>query len=84
VIGFEFIRLLIEIQFDNADFIDLPTTLLDISIVTPTQDRYCIIAGLLHNCSGTVSDDSSVWIIRCIDGTWMSPSSVLEDEATGR
>ena len=65
-------RLLTEIQIENANNVDLPKTLLDISIVAPTKDKYRITAGLSHNYSGTTTDSSGI-----ILGTGGSTSSLL-------
>jgi hypothetical protein len=72
VLGLDSVRLLTEIKIEDANFIDLPKTLLDISIVAPTQDKYRITAGLSHNYSGTVSDNSGI-----ILGSGGSTSSLL-------
>jgi hypothetical protein len=72
VLGLDSVRLLTEIQIEDADLLDLPRTLLDISIVAPTQDKYRITAGLSHNYSGTISDDSGI-----ILGSGGSTSSLL-------
>jgi hypothetical protein len=72
VLGLDSVRLLTEIKIEDADAIDLPKTLLDISIVAPTQDKYRITAGLSHNYSGTVSDNSGI-----ILGSGGSTSSLL-------
>jgi hypothetical protein len=60
VLGLDSVRLLTEIQIEDADSVDLPKTLLDITIVAPTHDKYRITAGLSHNYSGTVSDNSGI------------------------
>ena len=72
VLGLDSVRLLTEIQIENANNVDLPKTLLDISIVAPTKDKYRITAGLSHNYSGTTTDSSGI-----ILGTGGSTSSLL-------
>jgi hypothetical protein len=72
VLGLDSVRLLVEIQIEDADSVALPKTLLDISIVAPTHDKYRITAGLSHNYSGTVSDNSGI-----ILGSGGSTSSLL-------
>jgi hypothetical protein len=72
VLGLDSVRLLTEIQIEDADSVDLSKTLLDITIVAPTHDKYRITAGLSHNYSGTVSDNSGI-----ILGSGGSTSSLL-------
>jgi hypothetical protein len=72
VLGLDSVRLLTEINIEDADFVDLPKTLLDIGIVAPTKDKYRITAGLSHNYSGKISDNSGI-----ILGSGGSTSSLL-------
>jgi hypothetical protein len=72
VLGLDSVRLLTEIQIEDADLVDLPKTLLDIGVVAPTQDKYRITAGLSHNYSGTLSDNSGI-----ILGSGASVNSLL-------
>ncbi|MGK0247725.1 MAG: hypothetical protein ACI910_000452 [Oleispira sp.] len=60
VLGLDSVRLLTEVQIEDADLSDLSRTLLDISIVAPSLDKYRITAGLSHNYSGTIADDSGI------------------------
>lgn len=60
VLGLDTVRLFAEIQLEDDQLVDLPKTLLDITVIAPTIDRYRISAALSHNYSGTTSDSSGL------------------------
>jgi hypothetical protein len=72
VLGLDSVRFLTEIKIEDANSVDLPKTLLDITVVAPALDKYRITAGLSHNYSSTVSDNSGI-----ILGSGVSASSLL-------
>lgn len=60
VLGLDTVRLFTEIQLENDQLVDLPKTLLDMTVIAPTKDKYRISAALSHNYSGTTSDSSGI------------------------
>ncbi|MBQ0730526.1 MAG: hypothetical protein KBT75_07490 [Oleispira antarctica] len=72
VLGLDSLRLLTEIKIEDVNNLDLPKTLLDITVVAPTQDKYRVTAGLSHNYSSTATDNSGIVL-----GSGTSASSLL-------
>lgn len=72
VLGLDTVRLLSETQIRDASGNTLPKTLLDVSIVAPSKDKYRLTAGLSHNYSSTTTDSSGI-----ILGTGSAISSLL-------
>ena len=72
VLGLDTLRLLTETQIRDASGQTLPKTLLDVSIVAPTKDKYRLTAGLSHNYSSTTTDSSGIVL-----GTGSEISSLL-------
>lgn len=60
VLGLDSVRLFTEVQIEDAELRDLPKTLLDVTVVAPTKNKYRITAALSHNYSGTTTDNSGV------------------------
>ncbi|MEH6448915.1 MAG: hypothetical protein V7765_09610 [Oleispira sp.] len=60
VLGLDSVRLFTEVILEDTELRDLPKTLLDVTVVAPTKDRYRITAALSHNYSSTTTDNSGV------------------------
>jgi hypothetical protein len=72
VLGLDSVRLFAEVKIENASQVDLPSTLFDMTVVAPTQDKYRVTAALSHNYTGTATDTTGVVL-----GTGGSTSSLL-------
>ena len=60
VLGLDRVRLFTEINLENDQLVDLPRTLLDLTVVAPTIDKYRINAALSHNYATTTSDSNGI------------------------
>lgn len=60
VLGLDSVRMFTEISLEDSALVDLPKTLLDVTVVAPTQSKYRISAALSHNYTGTTSDTSGI------------------------
>jgi hypothetical protein len=60
VLGLDSVRVFSEINIEDEQQIDLPKTLLDMTVVAPTQDKYRISAALSHNYTETTADNSGL------------------------
>lgn len=72
VLGLDSVNFFTEIKIEDADSNDLPSTLLNVSIVAPTKDKYRIVAGLSHNYSSADTESTEV-----ILGAGSSASTLL-------
>ncbi len=60
VLGLDSVRLFTEIQLEDENQVDLPKTLLDMSVIAPTSDKYRINVALSHNYTSTTSDTTGL------------------------
>lgn len=60
VLGLDTVRFYTEVNLKDANQVSLPRTLLDMTIVAPTKDKYRINASLSHNYTGSLTDDSGL------------------------
>lgn len=60
VLGLDSVRVFSEINIEDEQQVDLPKTLLDMTVVAPTANKYRISAALSHNYTGTTADNSGL------------------------
>lgn len=60
VLGLDTLRLYTEVNLYNAQQSRLPNTLVDISIVAPSEDKYQVSAALSHNYSSSNTDNTGL------------------------